>query len=154
MARWQRGEAAVELLLANGELQTVTGSAADGAPWLVKAGRTLSSAAAVADSDPESAWTLAYDAARFACAALLAQQGLRATTRGGHLAVDATVRHQFGGQFERFGALRRQRNEIEYPLVATATLTPGDAESAIALAGDLIGSADKLMEHVGMFRQS
>ncbi|MBM7785507.1 hypothetical protein [Tenggerimyces flavus] len=76
MARWQRGEAAIEQLLANGELQTVSGSAADGDPWLTKARRTLSTATVVADSDPESAWTLAYDAARFACTALLAQQGV------------------------------------------------------------------------------
>ena len=83
MTRWQRGEADIERLLAQGELQSLTGAAADGAQWLSKARRTLSTAKGVADADPDSAFTLAYDAARFACTALLAQQGLRATTKGG-----------------------------------------------------------------------
>jgi hypothetical protein len=81
MKRWQRGEATIERLIAGGELQTVTGAAADGAPWLAKARRTLATAAGAVDTDPDSAFTLAYDAARFACVALLGQQGLRSTTR-------------------------------------------------------------------------
>ena len=43
-------------------------------------------------NDAYSAYVLAYDAARIACIALLAQQGLRATTSGGHYAVERTVR--------------------------------------------------------------
>jgi phage tail tape-measure protein len=35
---------------------------------------------------------LAYDAARQACVALLAQQGLRPTTAGGHYAVEEIIR--------------------------------------------------------------
>lgn len=83
MTRWQRGEADIERMLTEGELQALTGAAADGKQWLAKARRTLGTAAGAADTDPDSAFTLAYDAARFACTALLAQQGLRATTRGG-----------------------------------------------------------------------
>jgi len=99
MTRWQRGEAEVERLLAGGELQELTGRAAQGGQWLSKARRTLSTAAGAADSDPDSAFTLAYDAARFACTALLAQQGLRATTGGGHYVVEVAVRSQFGAAF-------------------------------------------------------
>lgn len=152
MARWRRGEAAIEGLLAVGDLQTVTGAAAVGEPWLGKARRTLATAGAVVDADADSAWTLAYDASRFACVALLAQQGLRATTRGGHIAVEAAVREQFGGQFKRFGALRRQRNEIEYPLVASATLTPSDAKAAVTLATDLVDAATRLLPNLGLYR--
>lgn len=151
MARWRRGEATIETMLAAGELQPVTGAAADGTPWLDKAHRTLGTARVAAGSDPDSAWTLAYDAARFACVALLAQQGLRATTRGGHVAVEKAVREQFAGQFDRFGALRRQRNEIEYPLVATASLTRQDAETATALAAELIDAANRLLPNLGLF---
>lgn len=151
MSRWQVGEAEIERLLAGGELQAVTGAAADGEQWLSKARRTLNTAEAAADNDPDSAFTLAYDAARFACIALLARQGLRATTRGGHYAVEVVVRSQFAGTFDGFGGLRRQRNDIEYPMIVAAKLTSADARSATALATELIEAAEKLRPHLGLF---
>jgi hypothetical protein len=42
----------------------------------------------IADTDAESAYVTAYDAARFALVGVLAQQGLRATQKGGHLTVE------------------------------------------------------------------
>jgi hypothetical protein len=78
------------------------------------AAQRLETAAAVVDDDPESAFVLAYDAARFVGDALLAQQGLRPTQVGGHLAVSDAVRAQFGGPFVALNSLRR-RNELEYP---------------------------------------
>jgi hypothetical protein len=45
MTRWQRGEAEIERMLADGELQTLTVAAADGEQWLSKARRTLTTAA-------------------------------------------------------------------------------------------------------------
>ena len=72
------------------------------------------------EDDPAGALQLSYDAARKACAALLVVQGLRATTRGGHIAVMDAVRSQFNdrGGMEVFGllhTLRRRRNRTEYP---------------------------------------
>lgn len=151
MTRWQRGEAEIERMMADGELQALTGAAADGQPWLSKARRTLSTATGAAETDPDSAFTLAYDAARFACTALLAQQGLRATTRGGHYAVEVAVRGQFGATFDRYTGLRRQRNDIEYPLIVAARLMPTDARSAIAVATELTDAAEQLLAHLGLF---
>ena len=151
MTRWQRGEADIERLLAQGELQTLTGAPADGAPWLARAHRTLSTAIGAAGADPDSAFTLAYDAARFACTALLAQQGLRGTTKGGHYVVEVAVKSQFGAAFDRYGGMRRQRNDIEYPVMAAARLTPDDAQSAISAATELIDAAEQLLPHLGLF---
>lgn len=151
MTRWQRGEAEIERLLADGGLQPLTGAAADGEQWLSKARRTLGTATGAADSDPDSAFTLAYDAARFACTGLLAQQGLRATTAGGHYVVEVAVRSQFGAAFDKYGGLRRQRNDIEYPMIAAARLTPDDARSAIAVATELTDAAERLLPHLGLF---
>jgi hypothetical protein len=92
MARWQRGEADVEMLIGLRELELVTGSGADGTAILVQARKTATTAASLVDADSHSAYVLAYDAARFACNSLLAQQGLRATTSGGHYAVERAVR--------------------------------------------------------------
>jgi hypothetical protein len=123
----------------------------DGQPWIAKARRTCASAAELIKSDPDSAYVLAYDAARFACVALFTQQGLRPTTTGGHYAVDLAVREQFGGPFEQFGALRRQRNELEYPSLAPDTLTPSDADTAVAITTELIDAAERMLPHLGLF---
>lgn len=79
MPRWTRGEAEVEQLIARGELERVTGAAADGTLLLEQASKTAATAAGLVSSDAYSAYILAYDSARFACIALLARQGLRAT---------------------------------------------------------------------------
>ena len=84
MSRWPRGEAQIEQLIANKQLQQVIGGQANGAHLLQKASRTLETAGEIADQDPDSAYVLAYDAARYSGTAILAQQGLRPTTSGGH----------------------------------------------------------------------
>jgi hypothetical protein len=48
-------------------------------------------ARAIEQASPDSAFVLAYDAARQACTAPLAQQGLRPTTSGGHYAVEESA---------------------------------------------------------------
>lgn len=127
MSRWPRGEADVEGLLRRGELEHVTGGAADGSPLLAHAERTAATAAGLIATDPCSAYVLAYDATRFACVSLLAQQGMRATTSGGHYAAERAVRAQFGPGFRPFGDLRRRRNELEYPRLPADTASEDEA---------------------------
>ncbi len=76
MARWPRGQAEITQQLASRHLESVTGTRADGSPLLKRAHRTVATAAGLVSHDPYSAYVLAYDAARFACVAPLAQQGL------------------------------------------------------------------------------
>lgn len=66
-------------------------------------------------------------------------------------AVEVAVREQFSGKFSQFGALRRQRNDIEYPRIITAPLTKTDADSAIGLARELTEAAQQLLTHLGLF---
>jgi len=106
MARWKRGEAEVEALIVAGDLQKLTGEAANGVRLLKKAAVTLETAKSAVERDPDSAFVLAYDASRQAVTALLAHQGLRPTTKGGHYAAEQAVRAQFGPGFRQFGALR------------------------------------------------
>ncbi|MGH3188871.1 MAG: hypothetical protein ACRDPY_34475 [Streptosporangiaceae bacterium] len=153
MPRWARGEAEVEQFIARGELEAVTGAAADGDPLLEQARRTATTAAGLVSSDPYSAYVLAYDAARFACIALLAQQGLRATTSGGHYAVEQAVRAQFGDGFRPFGVLRRRRNELEYPHQPTDTATFEEAGQATGTAQRLITAASTLLPQLSFFSQ-
>lgn len=80
MARWKLGEAEVEALIGSDELQKLTGDAANGERLLAKAAVTLDTARTAIERDPDSAFVLAYDAARQALTGLLAHQGLRPTT--------------------------------------------------------------------------
>jgi hypothetical protein len=63
-------------LVEPGRLQQVIGSQDNGEHCLGRAARTLSTASDIVDDDPDSAYILAYDPARYAGTALLAQQGL------------------------------------------------------------------------------
>jgi len=106
MAQWKRGEADVEALIAAGDLQKLTGEAANGERLLKKAVVTLGTARLSIESDPDSAFVLAYDAARQALTALLAHQGLRPTTKGGHYTVE-----QAAQRTGIPGATRRRRHD-------------------------------------------
>lgn len=151
MVRWKRGEAEVEGLIAAGDLQTLTGEAATGERLLEKAAVTLETARSAVERDPDSAFVLAYDAARQALTALLAHQGLRPTTKGGHYAVERAVRAQFGTGFRQFGALRRRRNELEYPERPGDDATSGEAGQAVENAQAIISAAEGLRDQLGLF---
>jgi hypothetical protein len=151
MARWTRGESDVEALLAAGELQKLTGAAANGERLLEKATVTLSTARSAVRTDPDSAFVLAYDAARQALTALLAHQGLRPTTKGGHYAVERAVRAQFGPGFRQFGALRRRRNELEYPERPGDDATHDEAAEAVDNAQAIITASQGLLDQLGLF---
>lgn len=151
MARWKRGESEVEALLASGELQKLTGAAANGERLLEKAAVTLTTAKTAVVTDPDSAFVLAYDSARQALTALLAHQGLRPTTKGGHYAVEQAARAQFGPGFRQFGALRRRRNELEYPERPGDDATGDEASEAIENAGAILAAAQSLLHQVGRF---
>jgi hypothetical protein len=72
MPRWRKGEDTINTLLERAHLQQVTADT-DIAETLVAASeRHVHSAASLVDSDPEAAFSLAYDAARKAATALLA----------------------------------------------------------------------------------
>ncbi len=151
MARWTRGEAEVEALIASGDLQKLTGDAASGERLLAKAAVTVETARSAIVGDPDSAFVLAYDSARQALTALLAHQGLRPTTKGGHYAVELAARAQFGPGFRQFGALRRRRNELEYPERPGDDATTEEATEAVENARAIITAAEGLLTQLGLF---
>src|SRR5215472_10237800 len=116
---WQRGRDKVTGLLEGGELEQVAADGDLAHRLLGDAARHLTSAAAaVAGRDLSGAYQLAYGALRKSAASLLAVQGLRATSRGRHIAIQEATRAQFGStvkSFRSFGRIRRARNNFEYP---------------------------------------
>ena len=151
MARWSRGEAEVEALIKAGDMQKLAAAAASGQRLLDKAHITLETAKLAVERDPDSAFVLAYDAARQALTALLAYQGLRPTTKGGHYTVEQAARAQFGAGFRQFGALRRRRNELEYPERTGDEATVDEAREAIEHAAAIVSAADGLLDQLGLF---
>jgi hypothetical protein len=93
----QRGHDDIERLLAATELENVPADVRLANDLLGTAARHVTSARSIANDDPIGAFQAAYDALRKAATALLAAQGLRATSRGGQLAVQDAVTAQFGG---------------------------------------------------------
>ena len=133
--RWEQGRATIEQMLADGELQRVPASRQQAERLLAQARHHLHSATKVQAEDPAGGYALAYDAARKALAAVLENQGLRPTSRGGHLAIAEAVRAQLdppmGAILRRFNRMRVRRNQAEYP--------PGDTPvRAFARAGSQV----------------
>jgi hypothetical protein len=103
---WATGAEAIRNLIDKGELEEVEPSAEIGQRLLLDAEQHLASARTIADAgDLTGAYQLAYDALRKTAASLLAVQGLRATSRGGHVAVQDAVVAQFGSGVREFGSL-------------------------------------------------
>jgi hypothetical protein len=149
--RWSNGEATVERLLAAGHIERVQGAQADGDSRLERARRGLDAARSLVQSAPDSSVILAYDAARQACVAVLARQGLRPTTAGGHHAIEETVRAQFGPVLSAFRGLRRRRNELEFPLYPAEQADAAEAAETLKTAAEIIEAVATLLPNLGFF---
>jgi len=156
MTRWKQGEAEIEHMLDDGQLDRVPADDRAVTMLVGAAARHVASATSLVDSDPEAAYSLAYDAGRKAATAVLAHQGLRPTARGGHLAVVRAMREQFPNApgLTSLDMLRRRRNQAEYPdPKGYDALTSDEVEEAIAVARDVLGSTERLLDlpEVGVF---
>ena len=148
---WQSGTQELIAALRAGELQQVPGGQAAGDGWIAQARRKYETARLISDADPETAYVTAYDAARFAVVGVLAQQGLRATQKGGHLAVEPAVRAQFGPSFVTFSTLRRRRAELEYPSYPGEKVDEGELLDALRTVEQIIDGAAQLLPHLSIF---
>jgi len=135
---WEPGRERVRELIDAGEVEQVTPDLAIACRLLEDAGRHLVTASeAKVAGDASGAYQLAYDALRKSAASLLEAQGLRATSRGGHLAVQEVVTAQFAATvrvFRSFGRVRRARNNFEYPTSNSPGPSGDDIDDAIAVA--------------------
>ena len=151
MTRWATGAEQITAMLDAGELEQVAPSPQNAARLLVEAERHLRSAALLATDDPAGAYDMLYAAARKAMAAALAVQGLRATSKGGHLAVQDAVTHQLGstGSVVRpFGRLRRTRNDADYPRLDSPELTTDDINEDLPKARQIVSAMTALLRHL------
>lgn len=141
---WKPGMATIVRLLEANELERVEPSPEHAERLLDEAERHLASAQRIAEEDPNGAYQLGYDALRKSGAALLAAQGLRATSIGGHIALQDAIRDQFGNvipMFSQFARFRRARNQLEYPSDSSGDATLEDVEDIVSTAFEVVEKA-------------
>jgi hypothetical protein len=147
---WETGSERIGELLSTGVLGQVPPDTALARRMLADAGRHLATAAAAGSAgDLPGAYQLAYDALRKSAASLLEAQGLRATSRGGHIAVQDAVTAQFGSAIRAlrsFSRIRRARNSFEYPSTETPGPSVDDVQDAIRVAREVNDAAAKILE--------
>jgi hypothetical protein len=153
---WEPGRERVRELIGAGRVDQVTPDLAIARRMLEDAGRHLTTAsAAKATGDLSGAYQLAYDALRKSAASLLEAQGLRATSRGGHLAVQEVVNAQFGATvrvFRSYGRIRRARNSFEYPSDDGPGPSGDDIDDAIGVARQTHEAATAILDQGALTR--
>jgi HEPN domain-containing protein len=146
---WERGRERIQQLIDDGELGQVPADTDVAKRMLLDAERHLATAAtAESTGDLSGAYQLAYDALRKSAAGLLAAQGLRPTSRGGHVAVQEAVTAQFGATIRvlrSFARIRRARNSFEYPSSETPGPSADDVEEAVKIAAEVHKAATTIL---------
>lgn len=150
MTRWEQGRATVDELIRDGRVERVSPSRTQANELIAQAKQRLDSARLVLDAgDAATAGVTAYDSARLGLTAVLTNEGLRSTTRGGHVAVYEAVKAQLGaaaaGTINPFDRMRRRRNDAEYRSAETAPLTLEEVADNIAAAEAIIEAAERVI---------
>jgi hypothetical protein len=148
---WARGRDDILDMLDQGDLGQVVADSGLARRLIDAAHRHVKSAETLAEDDPDLAYAAIHDAIRKAMTAMLQIQGLRATTSGGHLAVQRAARAQFGASMgvllRPVDRIRTTRRAIEYP--DRETSMDADAVRAdIPVATALVNAADQAIEHL------
>jgi uncharacterized protein (UPF0332 family) len=147
---WETGSTRIQELIGAGGLGQVAPDEDLARRMLGDARRHLTTAAAAQSTgDLPGAYQLAYDALRKSAASLLEAQGLRPTSRGGHIAVQDAVIAQFGTSIRAlrsFSRVRRARNSFEYPSTETAGPSEDDVKDAIQVAREVSDAAGKILD--------
>jgi hypothetical protein len=137
--KWQQGRERLDGMLARGELERVPASRAHADLLLSQAHQHLDSAEAIAGSD----------------AAVLENQGLRATSRGGHIAVLDSVSAQLdpplGPILRPFDRLRRRRNQAEYPAAEHPGFRSEDVARDLPKVREIHDAATKVLDQMSPY---
>lgn len=162
VARWPRGEQAVQFLVDRGRLESFEASnlnkVADVQIHRATLRLNATAVSALVKGDVDGAYAAAYDAYRMAAEALLGRQGLRATGGdGSHMSVEDAVSAQFAAEIPAFAKptferLRRTRHTAQYFDPTAAPITRSDAEWAIEKAFAAVAGAKGLLSAMPLER--
>ncbi len=150
MSSWPVERDRIMNLITKAELEAVEPNPRFATRLVEEAQMHMKSVNAIADFDYPGAFQLGYDAARKACVALLALQGLRSTYEGGHIALADAVRAQFNGPhgspaFLKMHGLRQSRAGSQYPRESTPPVTRDDANYCRETAQEIITAVETIL---------
>lgn len=154
MNTWSRGRDEILGMPQRRELTQVIADAGMAERMLTTARQHLTSAELLAATDSYLAYAALHDAVRKAMAALLQTQGLRATTAGGHLAIQHATRAQLGASMGAIlrpvDRIRTTRHESEYPTQST-WIDEDTVRDDIPAAQAIVEAAGKALPHLPPF---
>lgn len=152
---WEKGRTEIEGMLREGYLEKVPPSRDMADRLIAQARAHLASARTLAHEDPDGAYVLMYDGARKALAGILENQGLRATRKGGHLAVYDAAMAQLdpprGPVLKPFQRMRRRRHGAEYPSRENEPIAPEDVLEDHPRAVAVVDTASAVLDHMPSF---
>ncbi len=152
---WGQGRGKIDSLIEEEKLQKVTASRTHANRLLKQAQNHLASSASTAEDDPEGAYALLYTAARKSLTAVLEVQGLRPTTKGGHVVISDALKAQIDPPLGRilvtYNRLRRSRHNSEYPPVSEPELTADDVRQDLDKAKEIVEVSEKLMDQLPIY---
>lgn len=150
MSRWEQGRVTIERLLVEQRLQRVPPSREHADAMLAQAYRYVTSARMVRSTNPDAAFVLAYDAACKALTAVLENEGLRPTSRGGHVALIDAVTAQLdpplGSTLRPVGRMRARRNRIEYPSFDVPPVSEAEVAETLPKVEAVLAAAAKVID--------
>jgi hypothetical protein len=153
--RWNQGRAEIDTMISDGELQRVPPSREHADQLLTQARKDLVSAGALCDDNPKRAYESLYDAARMALTAVLENEGLRPTSRGGHIApftgIVAQLDPPMGTVLRPFDRMRRTRNRSEYPSFTTPDVTPENVRADLPAAAAIVETCPGVLDEMSPF---
>jgi len=153
--RWNQGRTEIDKLIADGELQRVPPNREHADQLLVQSRKDLASAELLLDSNPKRAYESLYDAARMALTAVLENEGLRPTSRGGHIAPYSAVIAQLdppmGAILRPFDRMRRTRNRSEYPSFTTPDVPPDNVRADLPVAESIVEVCGSVLDEMSPY---
>jgi uncharacterized protein (UPF0332 family) len=113
-----KGSQIIDQLLTQELLERVPANEAEAQFWITQAQQHLLTSEGIAFTDPEMAYDALYSAALKALAAVLLQQGLKPTRKGGHdvlaVAFEAQLVPPLNTVVASFQRIKRQRHSGDY----------------------------------------
>lgn len=153
--RWQQGRNVIDGMLERREVERVPPSREHADRLLAQAHAHLGSAELVAKTDAVGAYQMLYDAARKALCAILENEGLRATSRGGHIAVYEAITAQLDPPLAQvlrpFDRMRRRRNDAEYPSQGAPSISTDDALREVPKVQGILDLAARVIDQMSPF---
>lgn len=145
------GTGLVDELVRAGQVELISGVAADEGPYLELAGSHLTAAEQVTESSPGSAFILICQAAQLIGSGLLAAQGLRPAPGADPTVLGRVVTDQFGPHFTQVELLRQRLVALDRPLGRDNRVTSHDVRAHLPAVRTMLSRARALIPELALF---